>query len=86
MPDADFYTAASSDDWIGAGVAIAIAFLVAHFVDRAIAKRGATVGELVTRGELSPAAQTRLGLIRRLVFATIVLIVVGQLVVGLIQG
>jgi small-conductance mechanosensitive channel len=74
MPDAHFYTAASSDDWIGAGVAIAVAFLVAHFVDRAIAKRGAAVGELVTRGELSPAAQTRLRLIRRLVFAAIVLI------------
>ena len=55
-------------------MAIAVAFLVAHFVDRAIAKRGATVGELVTRGELSPAAQTRLRLIRRLVFVAIVLI------------
>jgi small-conductance mechanosensitive channel len=74
MPDAHFYTAASSDDWIGAGVAIAVAFLVAHFVDRAIARRGATVGELVTRGELSPTAQTRLRLIRRLVFVVIVLI------------
>jgi small-conductance mechanosensitive channel len=74
MPEAHFYTAATSDDWIGAGVAIALAFLVAHFVDRAIAKRGATVGELVTRGELSPAAQTRLRLIRRLVFVVIVLI------------
>jgi small-conductance mechanosensitive channel len=74
MPDAHFYTAASSDDWIGAGVAIAVAFLVAHFVDRAIARRGATVGELVTRGELSPAAQTRLRLTRRLVFVVIVLI------------
>ena len=74
MPDAQFYTAASSDDWIGAGVAIAVAFLVAHFVDRAIARRGATVGELVTRGELSPAARTRLRLIRRLVFVAIVLI------------
>ena len=74
MPDAHFYTAASSDDWIAAGVAIAVAFLVAHFVDRAIAKRGATVGELVTRGELSPAAQTRLRLIRQLVFVGIVLI------------
>jgi small-conductance mechanosensitive channel len=74
MPDAHFYTAATSDDWIGAGIAIALAFLVAHFVDRAIAKRGATVGELVTRGELSPAAQTRLRLIRRLVFVGIVLI------------
>jgi small-conductance mechanosensitive channel len=74
MPNAHFYTAATSDDWIGAGIAIALAFLVAHFVDRAIAKRGATVGELVTRGELSPAAQTRLRLIRRLVFVGIVLI------------
>jgi len=74
MPDAQFYTAASSDDWIGAGVAIAVAFLVAHFVDRAIARRGAIVGELVTRGELSPAARTRLRLIRRLVFVAIVLI------------
>ena len=55
-------------------MAIAVAFLVAHFVDRAIAKRGATVGELVTRGELSPAAQTRLRLIRQLVFVGIVLI------------
>jgi small-conductance mechanosensitive channel len=74
MPEAHFYTAASSGDWIGAGVAIAVAFVVAQIVDRAIAKRGATVGELVTRGELSPAAQTRLRLIRRLTFVGIVLI------------
>jgi small-conductance mechanosensitive channel len=74
MPDAHFYTAASSDDWIGAGVAIVIAFVIAQVVDRAIAKRGRTVGELVIRGELSPAAQTRLRLIRRLVFVVIVLI------------
>ncbi len=74
MPEAHFYTAASSGDWIGAGVAIVIAFVVAQIVDRAIAKRGATVGELVTRGELSPAAQTRLRLIRRLTFVGIVLI------------
>ena len=74
MPEAHFYTAASSGDWIGAGAAIVIAFVVAQIVDRVIAKRGATVGELVTRGELSPAAQTRLGLIRRLTFVGIVLI------------
>jgi small-conductance mechanosensitive channel len=74
MPDAHFYTAASSDDWIVAGVAIAVAFVVAQVVDRAIAKRGATVGELVTRGELSQSAQTRLRLIRRLVFVVILLI------------
>lgn len=55
-------------------MAIAIAFVVAQIVDRAIAKRGAKVGELVTRGELSPASQTRLRLIRRLTFVGIVLI------------
>jgi small-conductance mechanosensitive channel len=81
MRDAHFYTAASSDDLIGAGVAIVLAFVVAQIVDRAIAKRGATVGELVTRGELSPAAQTRLRLIRRLVFVGIVL--VGVLIAAL---
>ena len=74
MPEAHFYTAASSGDWIGAGVAIVVAFVVAQIVDRAIAKRGAKVGELVTRGDLSPAAQTRLRLIRRLTFVGIVLI------------
>ena len=44
-----------------------IAFVVAQIVDRVIARRGARVGEVVTRGELSPANQTRLRLIRRLV-------------------
>jgi small-conductance mechanosensitive channel len=44
-------------------------------VDRAIAKRGARVSEFVTRGEqLSPATQTRLRLIRRLVYALFLLI------------
>jgi small-conductance mechanosensitive channel len=75
MPDAQFYTAATtSGDWIDAGVAIGVAIVIAQLVDRAIAKRGARVGEMVTRGELSPAAQTRLRLIRRLVYAAILLI------------
>jgi small-conductance mechanosensitive channel len=53
---------------------MAVAVVAAQIVDRAIAKRGARVGELVTRGELSAAAQTRLRLIRRLVFVLILLI------------
>jgi len=73
MPEVDLYTAASKD-WIFAGVALAVAFAIAQLVDRAIAKRGARVGEVVTRGELSPAAQTRLRLIRRLISVLIVLI------------
>ncbi len=74
MTDVHFYTAASNENWIAAGAAIVGAFLIAHLVDRAIAKRGTQVGELVTRGDLSPAAQTRLRLIRRLVSVAIVLI------------
>jgi small-conductance mechanosensitive channel len=74
MPDADFYTAAATDDWIYAGVALVVAFVIAQLVDRAIAKRGTAVGELVTRGELSPAAQTRLRLVRRLVYALFLVI------------
>jgi small-conductance mechanosensitive channel len=74
MPDVHLYTAAATDNWISAGVAIAVAFVAAQLVDRAISKRGTRVGELVTRGELSPATQTRLRLIRRLVYALFLLI------------
>ena len=74
MPDAHFYTAATTENWIVAGAAVVVAVVIAQLVDRLIAKRGRSVGELVTRGDLSPAAQTRLSLIRRLVFVAIVLI------------
>jgi small-conductance mechanosensitive channel len=75
MPEVHLYTAATtSGDWIDAGIAIAIAIVVARVVDRLIARRGTKVGELVTRGELSPGVQTRLRLVRRLVSASILLI------------
>jgi small-conductance mechanosensitive channel len=75
MPDAHFYTAAvSRDDWIDAAVALVVAFVIATVVDRLIARRGTRVGELVTRGELSASAQTRLRLIRRLIYALILTI------------
>ena len=60
-----------------AGIAVAIAFVVAHLVDRQIAKRGTQVGELVTRGELTPATHTRMRLVRRLVYALILVIGAG---------
>jgi hypothetical protein len=52
MLEAQFYTAATdsgttSSDWINAGIAIVVAIVIARIVDRVIAKRGATVGELV---------------------------------------
>ena len=75
MPDAHFYTAATTtDDWVDAGVAILVAFVVAQIVDRVIARRGGAVSEMVARGELSPATRTRLRLVRRLVSAVILLI------------
>lgn len=74
MPEAHFYTAVASSAWIDAAIALAVAFAIAQLVDRAIAKRGARVGEMVTRGELSPAVKTRLRLVRRLVFTLILLI------------
>jgi small-conductance mechanosensitive channel len=79
MLDAQFYTAATdsgttSSDWINAGIAIVVSIVIARIVDRVIAKRGATVGELVSRGEMSAATKTRLRVTRRLVSAGIILI------------
>jgi small-conductance mechanosensitive channel len=51
-----------------------VAFLIAQLVDRIISKRGAQVGEFVSRGEISPATQTRLRLIRRLIYALFLVI------------
>ncbi len=75
MPEVHFYTAAASrDDWIDAGISLLVAIIIARIVDHVIAKRGESVSELVTRGELSPATRTRLRLVRRLVSAGILLI------------
>jgi small-conductance mechanosensitive channel len=80
MPGVEFYTAAedvATGDWIKAGVSIAVAFLIAELVDRALSRRGRTLGAAVVGGELSPVATTRLRLVRRLIFALIVVIGIG---------
>src|SRR4051794_5018986 len=75
MPEAHLYTAATtSSDWIDAGISILVALVIAHVVDRTIAKRGGRVRELVGAADVSPAMQTRLRVIRRLVSAGILLI------------
>jgi small-conductance mechanosensitive channel len=75
MPDAHLYTAAvNTSQWVDAGVTIVVALVIAHLVDRTIAKRGGRMRELVGAGDISPATQTRLRVIRRLVYALIVLI------------
>jgi len=74
MPQAEFYTAVDTSVWIAAGAYIAVAFAFAELVDRGLSKRGKKLSSAVAGGELSPVATTRLRLVRRLIFAGIVLI------------
>src|SRR5215208_1815073 len=78
MPDLDFYTAESwldaNGNWITAVVTVLLAIVIAEAVDRALSRRGRKITAAVAGGELSPVAATRLRLIRRLIFALIILI------------
>ena len=75
MPGVEFYTAAvETRDWIAAGAYVVGAFILAEIVDRALSRRGRSLGAAVGAGELSPVATTRLRLVRRLIFVAIVLI------------
>jgi small-conductance mechanosensitive channel len=74
-PAAGFFT--DHGDEVRALATIVIAVVVAQLVDRALARRGKRLGSAVGMKELSPVAITRLRLIRRLVFATIIVIGVG---------
>ena len=70
-----FYTAAvETSDWITAGAYLLGAFVLAEVVDRALSRRGRKLTVAVGVGELSPVATTRLRLVRRLIFAMIILI------------
>jgi small-conductance mechanosensitive channel len=55
-------------------ITLVATFVIAHLVDRAIARRGGKLREVVARGELSPVTSTRLRLVRRLVYVTIVVL------------
>src|SRR5215218_6198242 len=75
MPVTDFYTAAvETSDWIAAGGFILGAFVIAEVVDRALSRRGRKLTVAVGVGELSRVDTTRLRLVRRLIFATIILV------------
>jgi small-conductance mechanosensitive channel len=70
-----FYTAAvTTGDWIRAGAIVLIAVVIAELVDRALSRRGRRLTKAVGGGELSPVAVTRLRLVRRLIFALIIVI------------
>jgi small-conductance mechanosensitive channel len=59
---------------VGAAAALVLAFLAAFAVDRAFQRRGRRLAETITRGSLSREVDTRLNFIRRLIYATILLI------------
>jgi small-conductance mechanosensitive channel len=64
-------------DLISAGITMLVAVAIAFAVDRFVIGRGARVAERVSDAGMSRTAQTRLRLIRRLVFVAIVLIGAG---------
>jgi len=78
MPAADPITFASfPGDYgneIAAVLTVVFAFVLAKVVDRALLRRGHQLGEAMSGRELSPVADTRLRLVRRLIFVTIVVL------------
>ena len=57
-----------------AGASVVTAFVLAEVVDRILSRRGKRLSVAVAGGELSPVAITRLRLLRRLIFALIIVI------------
>ncbi|MBA3299903.1 MAG: mechanosensitive ion channel [Thermoleophilaceae bacterium] len=78
MAVADLSMAASfverHSDEITAAATVVLALLLAKLVDHSLLQRGRKLGEVVSGGTLSPVADTRLRLVRRLVFVTIIVI------------
>jgi small-conductance mechanosensitive channel len=78
MPAADLATVGSFVDdhanEITAAATVLVSFALARVTDRALVNRGLRMSELVSGRPLSPESATRLRLVRRLVFATIILL------------
>ena len=63
-----------TENLIVAAAVLAATFALAEIVDRTLKQRAHTIGERMVGGQLSPVADTRLRLVRRLIFATIVVL------------
>jgi small-conductance mechanosensitive channel len=59
---------------VSAAITLALAIIVAFLVDRLVIGRGSRVAERITDGGVSRGAQTRLRVVRRLVFVAILVI------------
>ncbi len=65
---------ADNSDVVTAVLSIVLALVVATLLDRYFARRGHRLAAAVSRGEVSPVLDTRLRFLRRLIYATILLI------------
>jgi len=61
-------------DEVSAAITVVVAFVIAFLVDRLVIGRGARVAERFGEGNVSRATSTRLRVVRRLVFVTILVI------------
>ena len=78
MAGADLSIAASfwddNREVITALATVVLAVVLAQLIDRALVRRGRRLTAAMAGGDLSPAVDTRLRLVRRLVFATIIVL------------
>jgi small-conductance mechanosensitive channel len=67
----------TDSDLFGAAITVAVAVMFAYLVDRVVLQRGGRLAGQVTDVGVSRAAATRLRVVRRLVFVTIVIVGIG---------
>jgi small-conductance mechanosensitive channel len=72
LPLAGFW--ADNSDVVTAVLSIVLALIIATLLDRYFARRGHRLAQAVTGGEVSPVLDTRLRFLRRLIYASIVLL------------
>ena len=78
MPGTHFHTGAiTTEQWVSAVVILVISIVIAEIVDRLLSRRGKQLSTAVVGGELRPETATRLRLVRRLIFALIVVVGIG---------
>jgi small-conductance mechanosensitive channel len=63
-----------NDEWIAALITMVLAVALAYVVDQAFKRRAERVATSLVRGDVSPETATRLRFVRRLIYATILLI------------
>ena len=67
----------TESDLFGAIVTVAVSVVIAYLIDRIVLQRGGRLASQVTDAGISRTATTRLRVVRRLVFVTIVLVGIG---------